>query len=174
MFTAVYGGLQMTQEWNKVVSLTKKGAGLAFSTDGKILAVYCSQTSSPASIVIFDVTNGAIINHFNYNNIKNDVDFKNRLMVVGKSPTDPTQYNIYGYYGVTVGGSYLFGFQISLATPGPATQVFSLKSASGSSENRYGLLLSSDESRLYLYGANFGDYVIGSAMAATGSFLWGY
>ena len=74
MFTAVYGGLQMTLEWNKVVSITKKGAGLAFSTDGKVLAVYCSQTSSPASLVVFDVANGAIINHFNYNNIENGVN----------------------------------------------------------------------------------------------------
>ena len=42
MYTAVYGGHQMTLEWNQIVLVRQHGSGLAFSSDGEILAVYCS------------------------------------------------------------------------------------------------------------------------------------
>ena len=125
---------------------------------------------------MFKVSTGAIINHLKYNNMENTVDIRMRLLVVGSSPLIHTNYNVYGYYGVTSSGSYLFAIEINPETPGTASEVYFRKSnlAGLWSENRYGLLLSSDQKKLYLYGANFGDYVIGAANSANGLPLWSY
>jgi hypothetical protein len=108
--------------------------------------------------------------------MENTVDIRMRLLVVAASPVTPGSYNIYGYYGLTSSGSYLFALEVNPATPGTASEVYFRKSNEGgsSSENRYGLLLSSDQKKLYLYGANFGDYVIGAANSANGFPLWSF
>jgi hypothetical protein len=36
----------MTLEWNQIILVNQQGSGIAFSTDGLILAVYCSQVTS--------------------------------------------------------------------------------------------------------------------------------
>jgi hypothetical protein len=107
--------------------------------------------------------------------MENDVELGMRLLLVGTSPMNPSRYNIYGYYAVTTGGSYLFAFEINPSTPGTATQIFARKSnEAGRSEKPYGLLLSSDQTRLYVYGTNFGGFVLGSALAQTGLPLWAF
>jgi hypothetical protein len=107
--------------------------------------------------------------------MENDVELGMRLLLVGTSPVNPSRYNIYGYYPVTTAGSYLFAFEVNPSNPGTATQVFARKSnEAGRSERPYGLLLSSDQTRLYVYGTNFGGFVLGSALAQTGLPLWAF